>query len=747
MRAPTAQVGAAGAEVEQFGTARLEYTSRGAMTPADYEALGASWITPEIAEAAGIRRVESSEGASLVGRNGSGDYAGLAFPYRLPGEDRAREFRLRLDTPPMEQRPDGSVREKFKYLSPPGRANLLYFPPGTTTEQVADVELPVAITEGEKKTLALARLATHETTRPRWLAVGLCGVWSWRGVIGKTAGPSGDRRDVKGVIPDIERIAWQGRKVYVVFDNDAAANPSVAAARRALSRELMQRGAEVFVVELPAGPLKGVDDLLGARGPEAVLPLFAQAAEGPALLAYPATEAGAAERLIDLHGRDMRYVSEWKSWIVWDGLRWRRDLDGAVERLTIDSLRAAMRQAVDLPKDDRAAVEGHLRRMESARAVHAILDLARIQEGVTIQVEDLDRNRFLLGVSNGVLDLERGALLDEPRREDLITKSAGVAFDPAATCPNWLRFLSRAMGVTRGAGAGEIEDAKRRMRFLQKAVGLSLSGDVSEKVTFCLFGDTNTGKTTFLEAVRAILADGEYSHQIKIQSLLANGRQSDSNAQSDLCDLRGCRFVTTSEAEKGQQLSEAILKYLTQGGQTRIKAARKYENHISFPATHKLWLDSNDKPRIRAMDDSVWNRLKPLGFEVRIPDSEIDTSFPAKLQAEAPGILRWALEGFRLWRAEGLGDPPDVEAARQSWKDECDPLTDFIDESCELDPDGWAAAKDLRAAYERWCDDNGQKNPVGPKVFAARLEARGCTGDNPRVEGKRTRIWRGISLV
>ena len=56
---------------------------------------------------------------------------------------------------------------------------------------------------------------------------------------------------MNGPIPDLDRIVWDNRKVIIVFDADTRTNESVAAARRCLTRELQDRGARVFLVDLP----------------------------------------------------------------------------------------------------------------------------------------------------------------------------------------------------------------------------------------------------------------------------------------------------------------------------------------------------------------------------------------------------------------------------------------------------------------------------------------------------------------
>jgi hypothetical protein len=228
----------------------------GRLTSTDYANLERSWITPELADQALLRRVASSEGAAIVNRKNNDSYAGIIFPYIWPGETHIREYWLRRDHPDIRVGNDGQPREIAKYLGPPGRGNLLYFVPGTAAEWLTDATIPVAITEGAKKTLALYRLARHgltDGTPPRFLAVGLAGVWNFMGSIGKRPGPDGSNRNEKGLIPDIARLVWTDRKVFVVYDSNVHSNSSVAAARRNLSLELTQMGAKVFWANIPQG--------------------------------------------------------------------------------------------------------------------------------------------------------------------------------------------------------------------------------------------------------------------------------------------------------------------------------------------------------------------------------------------------------------------------------------------------------------------------------------------------------------
>src|SRR5262249_19708483 len=151
------------------------------------------------------------------GQKGNRDCAGILIPYYWPGDGSAFNYRIRRDNPDWTASKDGKLKPQGKYLGPPKGANRLYIPPGVTLEQLADVQIPIALVEGEKKALALWRLANHETEFPRFIPIAIAGVWSWRGTIAKTGGPKGERLDVKGPIADLSRIEWNGRKAFIIF--------------------------------------------------------------------------------------------------------------------------------------------------------------------------------------------------------------------------------------------------------------------------------------------------------------------------------------------------------------------------------------------------------------------------------------------------------------------------------------------------------------------------------------------------
>lgn len=473
------------------------------------------------------------------------------------------------------------------------------------------------------------------------------------------------------------------------------------------------------------------------------LPEAGGGSEVPNLLPFPFTDTGNAERLVALSGRDIRYCVEMKKWLVWDGKRWAVDGRGAVKQLATKMARQLYVQAADIADADfRKATEKWARASESAGGISRTLECAQHQPGIPISTAQLDTHGMLLNCLNGVIDLSVQPAKLRPHQRDLyLTKLCHHRFKADAQAPRFIQFIRRIMGDNPDAELSET--TARLVSYLQRALGYSLTGDVSAKVVFCFFGKGNNGKTTLLEAFRHLLA--EFSCQINIDTLMQKPGGENNATLADLADLRGARFVTTSEADEGQKLKAGKLKYLS-AGMGSIKTMRKYENAIEFPATHKLFLDANHKPVLPANDDATWNRVRPVPFTVVVPPEEIDLQLLEKLKAEAEGILAWAVRGCALWQQQGLDDPLEVRDAGTAWRTASDPLADFFADCCTLHPETWCKSSDLWKRYERWAEENGEKYLLSRVKFGERLEAAGCRPARRRFSGVLTRSWEGIGI-
>jgi predicted P-loop ATPase len=244
------------------------------LTPHDREAICQEhWLTNEICDAAGLKRIPDFEGRRITGWS-KRNCAGILIPFPTLDGSISSAFRIRRDNPDKRVNLKGETVIERKYAQPYGQRNHIYWAPGTTVEDIQNPALPIIITEGEYKTLALWRLANHDTSIPRFLPIGLGGVDAWMGRDGKQTLPGGDTADTSGIIPDMRRIVWEDRQVVIAYDADLQRKPTVKGSRKRLAVELRTAGAVVAYLEWDERNGKGVDDWLSEVGPATALSAY-----------------------------------------------------------------------------------------------------------------------------------------------------------------------------------------------------------------------------------------------------------------------------------------------------------------------------------------------------------------------------------------------------------------------------------------------------------------------------------------
>src|ERR1700674_2374890 len=278
------------------------------LTPADLDMFAQLRIDPELLARAGIRRVTNQEARQEFGLNGSGDNAGIVFPY-VDATGRRHTCRLRRDRPDIE---DGKpVR---KYLAPYGDRRHLYIVPRDHALG-QDPTVPIVLVEAEKSALALR--AWPDRTGCQLLPIGTGGCWGWRARIGKVENSRGERVDELGPLPELG-ICRDGRKVYVLLDANCASNSAVQAARNLLVRQLLKQNADVHVLDVPTTEgVNGPDDYIGLCGDDAMARLLdsppIKKPNWRTLLIYRDTKGGPSqpERVLANAMTALRHAPEW----------------------------------------------------------------------------------------------------------------------------------------------------------------------------------------------------------------------------------------------------------------------------------------------------------------------------------------------------------------------------------------------------------------------------------------------------
>jgi putative DNA primase/helicase len=222
-----------------------------------------------------------------------------------------------------------------------------------------------------------------------------------------------------------------------------------------------------------------------------------------------------------------------------------------------------------------------------------------------------------------------------------------VDYDPDATCPNFLKFLS------------EVLPQQDKQDVIQEMFGYCLRPGNPYKVAFFLMGEFDSGKSTLLEVLRGLLGD-ENTSTIALQSL-ADNRFASAGLFSKLANIY-------TDLSPRLIKDVGLFKMLT-GGSDHVPAEKKFQAPFAFVNPAKLIFSANALPAVPWGDDAFFRRWVTLEFGVQIPQDRQVPFLESKLLEEAPGILNWALAGLDRLLARGrFPDTGSVEETRQRWR-------------------------------------------------------------------------------
>lgn len=455
----------------------------------------------------------------------------------------------------------------------------------------------------------------------------------------------------------------------------------------------------------------------------------------------PLTDLGNARILARVGDGKILHTEKW-GWLVWDGRRWARD--GAVKAVqemqkqalehrlnrAVESLSRHLKSDSDAEDyDDRRKRKlktiAAIRKLEDESRIRGSRALAESEPALSADYRVFDVKPWVFNAANCTVDLRTLEVHDHDPA-DRLSQICPTPFDPEADCSLWLRFLEDVL-----------PDAQVR-QFLQAFFGACLSGDIALQMMPVLWGGGSNGKSTLVTTVMHVLGE-DYAMKAK-RDLLMQKRGSEH--PTSLARLFGKRFVACVESSEDGKLDETLVKELTGGD--AIAARRMREDEWEFRPTHKCVLVTNHKPEVKGTDDAIWRRLPLVPFTVQFPegDSRRDPMLPEKLQLEAPGILRWMVDGCQRWLQGGkkLERPDAVRAASDAYRGEQDRLGAFIADRCAIGPDRRCRTDRLMEAYTAWSFVNRQP-AMNSTQFGRALSERGF-----QLESKGSKFRLGIDL-
>lgn len=447
------------------------------------------------------------------------------------------------------------------------------------------------------------------------------------------------------------------------------------------------------------------------------------------LCSFPFTDTGAAERFVHLNKDYFRYNYDFEKWHwyngkFWDKKRGEPEARGLVVK-TARQLREEALQFEDLEK--RAAIEEYARKLEATNRINNTLREARALPPIPCYASDFDKDNWLINCSNGTVDLRTGNL-KEHSPDDMITQITAVNYDTEAKCPRFDLFLNQIMN-----GNDVL------IRYVIRLLGMCLCGSINEQVLPIFYGSGGNGKSVLLDTLCGLMGDyaGEAAPDLLIQ------KRNQEHA-TEVADLLKKRLVIASETEEDAVLKVSLVKRLT--GNAKLKARFMRQDFFEFERTHKMILVTNNKPAISENTDAIWRRLKLIPFAVTIPEIKQDKSLLIKLQSEWPGIFAKLVRGCLDWQQFGLAEPEEIENSTFEYRQEQNPLGDFIEGRCKLDSFGVVPVSELKENYENWLKEQHRESHLSAQQFNTAMRKFGCKYENQYWDGKMQKCWIGIDL-
>ncbi len=401
-------------------------------------------------------------------------------------------------------------------------------------------------------------------------------------------------------------------------------------------------------------------------------------------------DTGNADRFIDRYGHLYKHSYITNKFYIYDGQKWKVDDRGAIRKLIDEMIENIKNEKVlhseDVTEEEaREAFQKYYKKTRGTQSKKNIMN--ELMHRKTVTPDEFDNDDMLLNVANGYVDLTSRELYKHDINR-MFSQIANTDYSEKMQPSVWLDFLNDIF-----AGDKEV------IRYIQKALGYSLTGSTREQIMFILFGKGRNGKSIFVETIAEIL--GDYSNNMQAKSLMV---KKNDNVNTDIARLSKARFVTSSEPNEGFRFDEGLIKQITGGD--KVTARFLYAEEFEYTPKFKIWVSTNHKPIIRGTDDGIWRRLVLIPFDVQIPEEKVDKDLKYKLLREAPAILNWMAEGAYMWMREGLELPEKLKASSKAYRTEMDVIEQFIEDECKRVDDGRVKANELYSVYKNWANEN-----------------------------------------
>jgi phage/plasmid-associated DNA primase len=468
------------------------------------------------------------------------------------------------------------------------------------------------------------------------------------------------------------------------------------------------------------------------------------------------TDMGNANRLIALHGDEIRYSAELKTWFVWNGIRWVPDKTKLVEDLakrTVVLIHAEVSFSPrDTPKVERKLVTAWAYASEAQLRIREMIKSAESDPRVAISASDFDANKKLINCPNGTIDLENRVFKPHDRH-DLLTMCTTAPYNPWGASALFFSTVFKALPLP-------------EVVYGQRLLGSFLEYTTQNKQWLYIYGLPFALKSSVTQAVYAAL--GDYAKAFPLALLEKSRHNVASNAaRPEIVELEGVRIAWNEEAPPNFVIDETTLKSLTSSG---IESVRQvYERQRQVQLGCSFVIESNGTYTFDIDDE--WSREAALDrtcvmkFVNQIPKKERDREILKRLtndEAELTTALSWVIQGYFDQLDYGIETPASITATSDEFEAVINPLNLFVKRELVFDDGKDEDGKDfaevstpLSALFDRFqetADADAIKKFKNERSFNIQFKAIATyyakrSGVEIRSEHKRNGIvWSNVRL-
>ena len=310
------------------------------------------------------------------------------------------------------------------------------------------------------------------------------------------------------------------------------------------------------------------------------------------------------------------------------------------------------------------------------------------------------------------------------------TTAVDYDFDLDAPRPEtWLRFLSDLW-----------PDDADSISALQEWTGYLLTPDTRQQKIELVIGPRRSGKGTIARVLRSLVSPANVAGPT-LASLGTN---------FGLWPMIGKSLAVVSDARlSGRTDSQIVVeRLLSISGEDALTIDRKNLEPITVKLPSRLMIFSNELPRLGDSSGALAGRMILLRLTQSFYGRE-DAGLTDRLLTELPGILLWAIDGWRRLRDRGhFIQPTAADELLAELNDLTSPVSVFVRECCNVGPEYEVQRGDLYEAYARWAKEHGRQHVEDEGGFGRALRAAlPVVGTvKHRINGQHIRFYAGVDL-